>query len=116
AEHRAGRARGHTRRVVALVAARDLECAARVRKLADVDVLDVRARDGERHLVLLLARGGARVAADAARLVDDLGPERGAAGGGRGRHGGNLWCGWERRNSGTSRTAGGGGGVRPGAA
>ena len=58
----------------ALVAARHLMCPARLRKDTDVDVFDVSARDGKRDDVLRLARGGAGVASDTARVVDYLGP------------------------------------------
>ena len=73
-EHRGRRTGGDARRMRALIAARDLMRAARLRKDADVDVLDVSARDGKRHEILRLARGRAGVTADAAGVVDDLGP------------------------------------------
>ena len=49
--------------------------APRLRKDSNVDVFHIRARDRERNLVLGLAGSRAGVAADAARLVDDL-PQR----------------------------------------
>jgi hypothetical protein len=58
----------------ALVAASDLMRAAHLRKHSDVDVLDISAGDADRHDVLGLAGGRARVATDAAGVVDDLGP------------------------------------------
>ena len=64
-------------RVGALVAARHLEGAPRLGEDPDVDILDVGAGDGQRHLVLRLARRGAGMAADTALVVDDLGPARG---------------------------------------
>jgi hypothetical protein len=60
--------------MVALVAARDLKRAAGGGELSDVDVLDVRAIDAEGDGVFRLAGGGARMAADAHRLIDDLPP------------------------------------------
>ena len=73
-EHRGGWAGGDARRVSALIAARHLMSASRLRKHADVDVFDVCARDGKRNEIFRLARGGAGVTADAARMVDYLGP------------------------------------------
>src|SRR5512132_1648261 len=75
-EHGRGRAGGYTRRVRALIAASDLERAPGLRKDADVDGLDVRPRNPQRHLVLGLACGRAGMTADAASLVDDLDPVR----------------------------------------
>ena len=74
AEHGTGRAGRRARSPLALVAARDLECAAGLGKHAHVHVLDVGTSHGERHLVLGLARRGAGMAADAAVMVDQLGP------------------------------------------
>src|SRR5207244_7448985 len=74
AEHRRGGAGGDAGRMLALVAAGDLEGAARGRELSDVDVLDVGAVDAEGDGVLRLARGAAGVAAEAASLIDDLPP------------------------------------------
>src|SRR5207249_2984026 len=73
-EHGTGWTRRHTRRVLALVAARDLKRAARCRERTYVDVLDVRARDRERNLILALARRRARVTTDAKGLVYDFRP------------------------------------------
>src|SRR5213593_2296181 len=60
--------------MVALIAARDLKRAAGSRELSDVDVLDVRTIHAEGDGILRLAGGGAGVAADANRLIDDLPP------------------------------------------
>ena len=75
-EHRGRGARRHAGRVRALVAARHLMRASSLRECPYVHVLDVGARHGERDEVLGLAGGRAGVAADAARLVDDLAPAR----------------------------------------
>src|SRR6185436_4946379 len=64
AVHRARRARRDARRVIALIAARDLKRAPRGGKRPDVDVLHVRAVHAERDFVLRLAGGRAGVAAD----------------------------------------------------
>ncbi len=74
-EHRAGWAGGRAGGVVALVAARHLKRSARLGEDPDVHVLDVGAGDPERDLVLGLAGRGAGVAADAALVVDDFGPD-----------------------------------------
>ena len=74
AVHRRGGTRRDARRVVTLVAAGDLERAPSLRKAPGVHVLHVRPGHGERHFVLRLARGRARVATDAPRVVDDLRP------------------------------------------
>jgi len=58
----------------ALIAARDLMCASHLRKDADLDVLDIGPRYRERDHILRLARRGARVAANATRLVNDFSP------------------------------------------
>src|SRR5688572_13854137 len=73
-EHRRRRTRGYARSVRALVATRHLVGASRLRKHAHVNVFDVCARDGNRNDVFRLAGGGARVTADAACMVDYLGP------------------------------------------
>ena len=73
-EHRRGRAGGDARRMRALITTRDLVRATRLGKHTDVDVLDVGARDPDRHDVFRLAGGRARVTADATRVVDDLRP------------------------------------------
>ena len=64
------RADRHARCRVAVVAAEHREVAPRVREGPPLDVLDPGAERAERHLVLLFARDGARVTADAAALVD----------------------------------------------
>src|SRR5207245_11310153 len=64
------RAERHARGAVAVVAAEHGEGAPRVRESPPFDVLDPGAEDAEGHLVLLFARHGARVTADAAALVD----------------------------------------------
>jgi hypothetical protein len=48
--------------------------ASHLRKHTHVDVLNIGARHPDRHDVFGLARGGARVTADAAGVIDDLGP------------------------------------------
>lgn len=73
-EHRGGRTGYDAGRVRALITARDLVRASRLWKHADVDVLDVGARDADGYDVFRLARCRARVTADAARVVDDLCP------------------------------------------
>ena len=73
-EHRGSRTRRDTWRVGALIAARYLMRAPRLRKLADVHVLDVGARYRKRHHVFGLTGGRARMTADTARVVDDLRP------------------------------------------
>ena len=67
-EERGGGADLDAGRVVAVVAAGDREGPPRLGELALLDVLDPGAGDPEGHLVLDLARHGARVAADALRL------------------------------------------------
>src|SRR5205823_2511604 len=73
-EHCRGGTGNNARRVRALIAPRYLMCAPRLRKNADVDVLDVGARDTDGHDVLRLARGCARMATDATGVVDHLCP------------------------------------------
>ena len=73
-EHRGGRTRRRTRRVRALIATRYLMGAPHLRPHTDVDVFDVSARHADRNNVLRLARGGTRVASDAASVVDDFRP------------------------------------------
>jgi hypothetical protein len=53
-----------------VVTAEYREVPPRVRELALLDVLDPGAEDAERNAILLFARHGAGVAADASRLVD----------------------------------------------
>ena len=48
----------------------------RLRKLADINVLDVSARHRERHFVFRLAGGRAGMTTDAARVVNHFGPLR----------------------------------------
>jgi len=73
-EHRGGWARGHAGRVRALITPRHLMCATHLRKYADVDMLNVRARHANRDDVLRLAGSRARMTTNAARMVDDLRP------------------------------------------
>jgi len=54
-----------------VVTAKDGEMALCVWKLAFLDVFDSRAVDSERDVVLFLAGDGARMAADAAVVIDD---------------------------------------------
>src|SRR5207245_5312325 len=65
AEHRRRGTRRYARRVIALIAARDLERAARCGELSDIDVLHIRAIDAEGNGVLRFASGAAGVTADA---------------------------------------------------
>ncbi len=58
----------------ALVAARYLMSTSRLWELADVDMLDVSTRYRERDLVLRLTGGRACMAANATRMINDLGP------------------------------------------
>jgi hypothetical protein len=60
--------------VGALIAARHLMRAPHLRKYTDVYVFDVSARDSDGNDILGLACRGARMTADAAGMVDDLGP------------------------------------------
>jgi hypothetical protein len=48
--------------------------AANLREDADIDMLDVSPRHANRYDIFRLARGGARVATDAASVVNDLRP------------------------------------------
>ena len=73
-EHRRRWTSGYARRVSALIAACYLVSASRLRKDADVDVFDVCARDGKRNEILRLACRRAGMTADAARVVNYLGP------------------------------------------
>ena len=73
-EHRGGWARSHTRRMRALITARHLMRATDLRKHADVNVLDIRARDADGNDVFRLAGGRAGMTTDAAGMVYDLGP------------------------------------------
>jgi len=66
-----GRTDRHARRVVTVVAPEDGEVPPGVRVLPLLDVLHPRPEGAEGHAVLFLAGDGARVTADAARLVDD---------------------------------------------
>src|SRR5207247_2144590 len=65
-----GRADGHARRVVAVIAAQHREVAPRVRPRSLLDVLHPRAERPERDLIFFLARHRARVTADALAVVD----------------------------------------------
>ena len=73
-EHRRRRTSRDTRRMGALITARHLVRAAHLWKHAHVDVLDIGPRDADGHDVFRLARRRARVTANTASLVDDLGP------------------------------------------
>ena len=75
-EHGLGRACRHARRVLALVAPGHLERPSDLREYPDVHGLDVGPGHPDRHLVLALARGGARMAPDALALVKHLDPAR----------------------------------------
>ena len=58
----------------ALITARHLMSATDLRKHADVNVLDIRARDADGHDVFRLARSRAGMTTDAAGVVYDLSP------------------------------------------
>src|SRR5437870_3883785 len=73
-EHGGGRTSGNARRVRALVAARHLMRAPHLRENTHVNVRHVGAGDSYGHDVFRLARRRARMTADAAGVVDDLGP------------------------------------------
>ena len=73
-EHRRGGTGGDARCVCALVAARYLMRASRLWELADVHMFDVSARYRQRNFVFGLAGGRARMAANATRMINDLGP------------------------------------------
>ncbi len=70
-EQRRGRADLHARRVVAVVAAHDVELAGDVGEVAGLDVLDPGAVDPDGHVVFALARHGAGVTADARVAVEE---------------------------------------------
>jgi hypothetical protein len=57
----------------ALIATSDLVGAASLRKNANVNMLDISARDGKRHKVFRLAGRRAGVTADASGMVNNLG-------------------------------------------
>src|SRR5881394_2239131 len=73
-EHGRGGASRDAQRVGTLITTGDLVRATCLRKDADVDVLYVGARDADGYDIFRLAGGRARMTADAARVVDDLGP------------------------------------------
>src|ERR1051325_9438969 len=73
-EHRGGGAGGGARRMRALITARDLVGAARLRKYPDVHMLDVGPGDADWNDVFRFACSGARVTADTTRVVDYLRP------------------------------------------
>src|SRR5438105_11154344 len=73
-EHRRCRTSGHTRRMRALITARHLMRATDLRKHADINVLDIGARDADGHDVFRFACGRAGMTTDAAGMVYDLGP------------------------------------------
>ncbi len=85
-EHGRGRARVDAGRVLALVAARDLERPSTLREEARINVFDVGPGDREGDFVFRLAGGGAGMAPDAGRLVDDLRPRCGPGSLGFGNH------------------------------
>ena len=58
----------------ALIAARYLVRAPDLRKVADIDVLDVSTRDADGNDIFRFAGGGAGVTTDTTRMVDHLGP------------------------------------------
>jgi hypothetical protein len=69
--HRRDRANGYARRLLAMVAASDLEEPASVGIFALLNVLDPGAVHAQRHLVLGLAGDGASVAPNALAIIDD---------------------------------------------
>src|SRR2546425_5615840 len=73
-EHRGRRTGSDARRVRTLITARHLMCATNLWKHADINVLDVRARDADRNHVFRLARSRAGMTTDATGMVYDLGP------------------------------------------
>ena len=73
-EHCRRRASRHAGRMRALIAARHLMRASSLRKLSNINVLDVGTRHRERHFVFRFAGGRAGMTADAARVIDHLGP------------------------------------------
>jgi hypothetical protein len=73
-KHRRRRTGCHTRRMGTLITARHLMGAPSLWKDTDVDMFYIRSGNGERHQVFRLACGGAGMTANAARMVDDLGP------------------------------------------
>jgi hypothetical protein len=68
--HRGHGANGDARRLLAVVAARDLKDAARVGKDALLDVFDPGPVDSDRNLIFGLARHGAGVTANAFAIID----------------------------------------------
>ena len=77
-EHCRGRTSYNTGSMSTLITASDLMRSPHLRKHADIDVLDVRARYRQGNEVLRFARGRTRVAANAARVVNNLRPLDGA--------------------------------------
>ena len=73
-EHGRGGASRDAGRMGALITTGDLVRATCLREDADVDVLDVGARNADGYDIFRLAGGRARMTPDAACVVDDLGP------------------------------------------
>lgn len=73
-KHGRGGTSGDAWRMCALIAPGDLVRAPRLRKLAYVNMLDVRASDRQRYVVLGLTCSGAGVTADAPSVIDNLCP------------------------------------------
>ena len=73
-EHGRGGASRDARCMGTLITTGDLVRATCLREDAYVDVLNVGARDADGYDIFRLASGRARMTADAARVVDDLGP------------------------------------------
>ena len=73
-EHRGGRTRGDARCVRALITTRHLVRAARLRKDANIDMLNVGSRHRQWYQIFRLARRGAGMAANATGVVNNLGP------------------------------------------
>jgi hypothetical protein len=68
--HRRHRTDGDAGRLLAMVAARHLKHASRIRKDSLLNVLNPGSIDAYRHLVLSLASDGAGVASDALAVID----------------------------------------------
>lgn len=73
-EHGCRRTSRDTRRVRTLITPGDLVRASRLRKCADINMLDVSSGDRDWHIVFRLARSRARVTSDTASMVDHFRP------------------------------------------
>jgi hypothetical protein len=68
--HGGDRTNTHTRRIGAMITARDLKAAAHIGIRARFNIFNPRAIHAKRHLILGLARGAARVTSDTFTLVN----------------------------------------------